>query len=99
MKYTLLSPNEIAQQLEALPEWQLQENTLCRQWTAENFAQALQWLNAIAYVSERLDHHPDLHLHGWKFLSVRIFTHVVGGLTTADFALAHQIDTLMAIKN
>ncbi len=51
-------------------------------------------LNEIADLAEQADHHPDLMLHGWNGLQVRLSTHSAGGITEADIALARKIDAL-----
>jgi 4a-hydroxytetrahydrobiopterin dehydratase len=79
-----------------------------RDWTVENgqklhkdmkfadFARAMFFVNAIAYVAEREGHHPDFTVHGWNKVHVTIWTHDIGGLSENDFILAAKIDALLA---
>ena len=52
--------------------------------------------NKIAELSERVSHHPDLHI-GWGRLKIEIWTHSINGLSIADFILAAKIDELPSV--
>ncbi len=89
------SRQEIETWLAAHPAWRLgDDGQLQATFTLKNFAQAVLLANAIAHLAEAANHHPDLHLHGWKHLSVSLMTHDQGGITDLDFALVAQIDAL-----
>jgi pterin-4a-carbinolamine dehydratase len=47
--------------------------------------------NAVGYVAESLNHHPDFYIH-YNEVTLRNWTHVTGGLTDRDFILAERID-------
>ena len=55
---------------------------------------ALDFFQRIAQIAEAEDHHPDLHLVGYRNVTIEIWTHAVGGLTENDFILAAKIDRL-----
>ena len=55
---------------------------------------ALTFFNKIGQIAEEQDHHPDLHLTGYRNVAIEIWTHAVGGLTENDFILAAKIDAL-----
>ena len=60
---------------------------------------ALDFFHRIAQIAEAEDHHPDLHLVGYRNVTIEIWTHAVGGLTENDFILAAKIDQLpVALK-
>lgn len=89
------SSQEIGTWLATHPAWRLgDDGQLWATFTLKNFAQAVLLLNAIAHLAEVANHHPDLHLYGWKHLSVSLMTHDQGGITDLDFALIAQIDAL-----
>lgn len=67
-------------------------------FTFENFARVMQFVNALAYLAETANHHPDMLIHGWKNVTVRLMTHDQGGVTDLDFALLRQIDALPPFK-
>jgi 4a-hydroxytetrahydrobiopterin dehydratase len=48
----------------------------------------------IAALAEREQHHPDLHVEGYRRLSVELTTHAIGGLSMNDFFLAAKIDQI-----
>ena len=49
-------------------------------------------VNAIAFVAEAANHHPDLEVH-WGSVIVRLQTHSAGGVTDKDLQLAERIET------
>ena len=51
-------------------------------------------VNAIGFLCEAADHHPDLHLTNYRDVTVELWTHAAGGLTENDFILAAKIDQL-----
>ena len=64
----------------------------------KNFVRAIEALNKIAELAETEAHHPDLHLTGYRILSIEITTHAIGGLSENDFILAAKIDSLLAVS-
>jgi 4a-hydroxytetrahydrobiopterin dehydratase len=90
---TLLSGSEIDANL-AAGEWQRHGQAIAREWTFEDFAQAIAFVNRVADVAEAANHHPDIHLHGWNKVRLELSTHSEGGLTQADFDMASRIDAL-----
>ena len=96
-----LTPAEVQDRLAAVPEWKLTADgkRLRREWRAKDFATALDFFNRVGQIAEQEDHHPDLHLTGYRNVAIEIWTHAVGGLTENDFILAAKIDTLpVALK-
>jgi 4a-hydroxytetrahydrobiopterin dehydratase len=74
--------------------WRVEgEHHLEKQFRFRDFAAALAFANRIGALADEQSHHPDLHV-GWGRLGVRIFTHVIDGLTESDFVLAAKIDRL-----
>ncbi len=87
---------EAQRQLAALPGWQLGADgkNIRKQWNAENFMAGIDFFNAVAKVAEEQDHHPDLHLTGYRKVEIELSTHAIGGLSENDFVLAAKIDRL-----
>ena len=48
-------------------------------------------------IAEARNHHPDLHLTGYRLVEIVIFTHSLSGLTQNDFDLANAIDEVPVI--
>ena len=58
-----------------------------------NYEEVMFFVNAVAYIAKRADHHPDLSVHFSRCV-VRFNTHDVGGITEFDFVCAGQVDAL-----
>lgn len=67
------------------------EHHLEKEFTFDDFAQALAFTNRVGAVAEAEGHHPDLLL-SWGRVVVKIWTHKIDGLTRSDFVLAAKID-------
>jgi 4a-hydroxytetrahydrobiopterin dehydratase len=91
-----LWPQEAKRQLAKLEGWSLGTagQRIRKSWACKDFAAAMKFLNAIAKVAEKEDHHPDVHLTGYRNVEIEIYTHAVGGLSENDFILAAKIDKL-----
>jgi 4a-hydroxytetrahydrobiopterin dehydratase len=91
-----LSEEQIRQNLVAVPNWGLTADgqRLRREWRVKGFTTGLDFFNRVGQIAEAEDHHPDLHLVGYRNVAIEIWTHAVGGLTENDFILAAKIDTL-----
>lgn len=93
------SPFSLAQAKEymaQLPAWALanDEKSISCQYVMKDFLSAVRLIEQIAQVAESEDHHPDLHLTGYRKLRVELATHSIGGLSENDFILAAKIDQL-----
>lgn len=91
-----LTPEQIPQMMAAVPAWTLSPDgkRLRRDWRVRDFLIGLDFFQRIAAIAEEEDHHPDLHLAGYRNVTIEIWTHAVGGLTENDFILAAKIDQL-----
>jgi 4a-hydroxytetrahydrobiopterin dehydratase len=89
-----MSRQEADRQLEQLQGWELDDEgkSLHKSWTRKNFVDAMGFLNRIADVAEAEQHHPDLHLTGYRKVRVALTTHAIGGLSENDFILAAKVD-------
>jgi 4a-hydroxytetrahydrobiopterin dehydratase len=91
---TLLSEQEIQARLLS-SDWQRDGQAIVREWTFEDFAHAIAFVNRVADAAETANHHPDIHLHGWNKVRLELSTHSEGGLTQADFEMAARVDDLV----
>ncbi len=89
----LLSKEEIDRRL-AEGDWTREGDAIVREWKLGDFAEAIAFVNRVADLAERANHHPDVLLHGWNHVRLKLSTHSQGGLTDADFKLAGEIDRL-----
>jgi 4a-hydroxytetrahydrobiopterin dehydratase len=65
-----------------------------RSYRFKNYYQTIAFVNALAWIAHREDHHPDLEV-GYNRCVVNFSTHSVGGLSENDFICAARIDTLV----
>lgn len=84
---------QIAQQLDKLPEWELQDDFITKEYEFDDFKGALEFVNQVGALAEAADHHPDI-IFGFGYAEVAITSHDDGGLTEKDFELAAKIDAL-----
>ena len=66
---------------------------ISRTFNFNNYLEALNFVNKIAYLSEDEGHHPHIHLN-FKDVEVIIFTHKINGLHENDFILAAKCDDI-----
>ena len=90
-----LSEEQIAEKLQSLAGWSLADNALERKFVFKNFLRAMWFVNAVGYIAEAMNHHPDIAIH-YNEVTLRIWTHVTGGITERDFRLAHNIDAMQS---
>jgi 4a-hydroxytetrahydrobiopterin dehydratase len=91
-----LTAEQVRSLLMAVPAWKLvsQGRALRREWRVKDFATALDFFQRIGEIAESEDHHPDLHLTGYRNVAIELSTHALGGLSENDFILAAKIDGL-----
>jgi 4a-hydroxytetrahydrobiopterin dehydratase len=89
----LIKADQLKIRLKKIPEWELEKKHIERTFEFDDFSEAIDFVNAVAEVSEDEEHHPDIDI---RYNKVRLVltTHSKGGLTDLDFALAERIDTL-----
>jgi 4a-hydroxytetrahydrobiopterin dehydratase len=89
----LLDDTEIAQRLQS-SEWRREGDAIVRDFEFADFSAAMEFANVVAGIAEDRNHHPDILVHGWNKVRLTVTNHSEGGLTEADFGLAHAIDAL-----
>ena len=79
-----------------LPGWKLGPTApeIRKDFKFRDFSQALAFVNALGWIAERENHHPDLEL-GWGRCRVRFSTHDVGGMSHNDFICAAKTEALL----
>ncbi|OGT36477.1 MAG: 4a-hydroxytetrahydrobiopterin dehydratase [Gammaproteobacteria bacterium RIFCSPHIGHO2_12_FULL_37_14] len=92
-----LTRDEIDSLLSQVNQWQLNrdEKFISRRFTFKNFYKTMAFVNAIAWIANQENHHPDLEV-GFNYCLVKYSTHAINGLTKNDFICAAKIDTLDA---
>ena len=90
-----LPPETVAAMLARFPEWELVEDgqAIRRKVPFADYHRTMAFVNALAYIAHREDHHPDLGVH-YDRAVVRFSTHDVGGLSENDFTCAAKAELL-----
>jgi len=93
MAERVYSEQEASRALGDLPSWRAERGAISRTYETEGWGTTLMLVNAIAFVAEAADHHPDLEV-SWAKVVVRLSTHSAGGITDKDIALAREVERL-----
>jgi 4a-hydroxytetrahydrobiopterin dehydratase len=88
-----LSEPEILDRLPAAKGWERHGDMLVRSWQFPSFRRALEFVNQVAALAEKHDHHPDIVL-SYRVVCLELSTHSDGGLTDRDFTLAGEVNGL-----
>ena len=91
----LLSAAEMTQRLKALPAWEYADHRLSKTFRFANYYETMAFVNALAWISHRADHHPDLGVH-YNRCVVTYSTHTADGVTINDVICAAQAERLYA---
>jgi 4a-hydroxytetrahydrobiopterin dehydratase len=77
------------------PDWNLGPGakSLRRALKFRDFYRTMSFVNALAYIANVEDHHPDLEV-GYNYCNVTFSTHSIGGLSENDFICAAKLDRL-----
>ena len=76
--------------------WRRDGNALTKTFTFKGFKGAVAFVNRVAEAAEAANHHPDIHLEGYKNVRVVLTTHLTGAISDADVELAKRIEQLKA---
>jgi len=89
---TVLSQNEINEQLNNVKGWKFENNHIGKEFKLEDFKSALEFVNKVGAEAESMDHHPDILMYSWNKVKISVSTHSEGGVTEKDFKLAGKIE-------
>jgi 4a-hydroxytetrahydrobiopterin dehydratase len=87
---------EVENLLKELDGWKLENGVIAKAFSFKNHYQAIAFVNAIAWISHREDHHPDLAV-GYNTCTVSYHTHAIRGLSENDFICAAKVDALFEL--
>jgi 4a-hydroxytetrahydrobiopterin dehydratase len=89
-----VSRPEAERLLEKLPGWELTQDgkRIHRQWVVKDFEAAIDFFIRVSHLAEEEGHHPDLHLVGYRNVTIELWTHAIDGLSENDFITAAKID-------
>lgn len=90
-----LPAGELASALSALPGWSPRGDTIAKTLTFADYRETIGFVNAVAFVANRENHHPDLEV-SYSRCVVAWSTHDAGGVTRNDLICAAKIERLLA---
>lgn len=93
MERTLLSEAELKKHLASLKGWTRDGDSIRKTVKLKDFVHAMGFVNSVALLAEKLNHHPDIDIR-WNTVTLVLSTHSAGGLTEFDMSLAAMIDAL-----
>ena len=91
----LLKSEEVAEALKTLEGWSLDGKAIKKQFTFQDFPEAVLFVSALVPGAEEADHHPDIEIH-YKRVILSYSTHDSGGLTEKDFDGAAMAEAIAA---
>ena len=90
------SAEQAKEMLKLLKGWIVEGGKLVKVYPFTNYHHTMAFVNALAWISHREDHHPDL-LVGYNKCRVEYSTHAIGGLSENDFICAAKADALFSL--
>ena len=74
--------------------WTAINNTLVKEFEFADFKSAVDFINRVAVVAKKQNHHQDIFLHSYKRVKITLSTHSENKVTEKDYKLAELIDKL-----
>jgi 4a-hydroxytetrahydrobiopterin dehydratase len=90
---TAATPADMARWSPLIPQWKVERSKISREFKFEDFYRTIAFVNAVAWIANQEDHHPDLAV-GFNRCMVEFSTHSVGGLSENDFICAAKVDRM-----
>ena len=94
-----LTATEVVANLAKIEGWSLSGDganvAIEKTYRFANYYETISFVNALAFIANAQDHHPDLSVH-YNRCVVRLNTHDVNGISATDFDCARAFDALVA---
>ena len=90
-----LPEEEVRKLLAQLTEWESTDGRIEREFRFKNYYQTMAFVNAVAWIANRENHHPDMQV-GYNTCRVSYTTHAIGGLSENDFICAAKVEALLS---
>ena len=90
----LMKVPELKERMKRIPEWELEKKHIERTFEFDDFADAIDFVNAVSEVAEEEEHHPDIDIR-YNRVRLGLVTHDAGGITAKDFDLAAAADKIV----
>ena len=93
-----LTPEEIKKELSSLKDWTFENDKLQKKFTFKNFTEAFQFLNKVAAIAEKQNHHPEI-FNVYNRVELKLNTHDAGNkVTEKDVKAVKEIEKLFQLK-
>jgi 4a-hydroxytetrahydrobiopterin dehydratase len=76
-------------------QWKQDGDAIVRDLEFDDFKAAMAAVNRVAELAEEANHHPDILVHGYKRVRLKLTTHSEGKVTDADHQMAGRIDEIV----
>ena len=94
----MLSNDEIESKIADLDNgWELKDGKIVKSFQFSSFMDAIEFVNEIARIAERLDHHPIITIN-WKTVKLSLRSFDVDAITKRDISLAEEIEKVIKSK-
>jgi 4a-hydroxytetrahydrobiopterin dehydratase len=87
---------QLLEQIDAGWSMDAQGASIAREFKFKNYYHTIAFVNALAWIANQQDHHPDLEV-GYNRCAVHFSTHSVDGLSRNDFICAARADALVDV--
>ena len=92
---SLLTENQVVTQLGTLRGWERVGKEIKKTFEHKDFVHAMGFVNSVALLAEKANHHPDIDIR-WNKVSLVLSTHSAGGVTLNDVICAAKTERLFA---
>lgn len=76
--------------------WELKEGKIVKSFQFSSFIDAIEFVNKVAKVAEKLDHHPIITIN-WKAVRLSLKSFDVDAVTRRDINLAKEIEKMVTV--
>ena len=90
----LIEKNQLDFFIKKNPSWLIEDKSIKKEFKFDNFIEAFGFMNKVALLSEKMDHHPNWQ-NTYNKVRIELTTHDLGGITSNDIKLAEAIDKLI----
>ena len=91
----MLSDDEIESKIADLDNgWELKDGKIAKSFQFTSFMGAIEFVNEIARIAERLDHHPIITIN-WKTVKISLKSFDIDAITKRDIGLAEEIEKVI----
>lgn len=76
-------------------KWTKTNDMLIKDFEFKDFKSAMVFVNKVAKLAEKLNHHPNILVHSYKHVRITLTTHSVSKVTDKDIKLSKLIDKIV----